>query len=85
MLFTCATFTEGVQLGAIDPELLSSLALPEGWLAGIPGHTFSSIKLVMVHGDLNHPEEMLISARNWFGERPVVASLSSEETVIRLW
>ena len=67
--------TEGAQLGATDPELLSSLALPEGWLAGIPGQTFAAIKLVMVHGDVIHSEEMLTLARNWFGERPVVASL----------
>lgn len=66
---------ESAQLGATDPELLSSLVLPEGWLAGIPGQTFAAIKLVMVHGDLNHSEGMLTLARNWFGERPVVASL----------
>lgn len=66
---------ESAQLGATDPDLLSSLALPDGWLAGIPGRTFAAIKLVMVHGDLKSPEEMLLSARNWFGERPVVASL----------
>ncbi|MDE0798976.1 MAG: DUF3422 domain-containing protein [Nitrosomonadaceae bacterium] len=66
---------ESAQLGATDPDLLSSLVLPNGWLAGIPGRTFAAIKLVMVHGDLKSPEEMLLSARNWFGERPVVASL----------
>ena len=66
---------ESAQLGATDPELLSSLALPEGWLAEIPGQTIAAIKLVMVHGSLKHPQEMLTSARNWFGERPVVASL----------
>ena len=66
---------ESAQLGATDPDLLSSLVLPNGWLAGIPGRTFAAIKLVMVHGDLKSPEETLLSARNWFGERPVVASL----------
>ena len=66
---------ESGQLGATDPDLLSSLVLPNGWLAGIPGRTFTAIKLVMVNGDLKSPEEMLLSARNWFGERPVVASL----------
>ena len=66
---------ESAQLGATDPDLLSSLVLPNGWLAGIPGRTFAAIKLVMVHGNLKSPEEMLLSARNWFGERPVVASL----------
>ena len=66
---------ESVQLGASDPELLSFLALPERWLATIPGQTIAAIKLIMIHGDLNHPEEMLTSARNWFGECPIVASL----------
>ena len=66
---------ESAQLGATDPDLLSSLVLPNGWLAGIPGRTFAAIKLVMVYGDLKSPEETLLSARNWFGERPVVASL----------
>ena len=66
---------ESAQLGATDPDLLSSLVLPNGWLAGIPGRTFAAIKLAMVHGNLKNPEEMLLSARNWFGERPVVASL----------
>ena len=66
---------ESAQLGATDPDLLSFLVLPNGWLAGIPGRTFAAIKLAMVHGNLKNPEEMLLSARNWFGERPVVASL----------
>lgn len=66
---------ENAQLRATEPELLSSLALPEGWLAGIPGQTFAAIKLIMANGDLNRPNEMLSLARNWFGERPVVASL----------
>ena len=66
---------ESAQLGATDPDLLSSLVLPNGWLAEIPGRTFAAIKLVMVQGNLKSPEEMLLSARNWFGERPIVASL----------
>ena len=61
---------ESAQLGATDPDLLSFLVLPNGWLAGIPGRTFAAIKLAMVHGNLKSPEEMLLSARNWFGERP---------------
>lgn len=66
---------EVAQLGATDPELHSFLALPEGWLAGIPGRTFAAIKLAMVHGELDHPEEALELARKWFGENAVVASL----------
>lgn len=66
---------DGAQLGATDPELLSSLALPEGWLAEIPGRTFAAIKLAMVHGELSHPGEVLALARNWLGGNPVAASL----------
>ncbi|SFK38201.1 Uncharacterized membrane-anchored protein [Nitrosomonas aestuarii] len=71
---------ENAQLGATDPELLSSLSLPEGWLAGIPGRTFAAIKLAMVHGDLDRLEEVLTLARSWFGERPVVASLAGRNS-----
>ncbi|CAH1386738.1 DUF3422 family protein [Candidatus Nitrotoga sp. M5] len=71
---------EVAQLGAADPELHSFLALPEGWLAGIPGRTFAAIKLAMVHGDLNHPVEALALARNWFGKNPVVASLIGRDS-----
>ncbi len=66
---------EVAQLGATDPELLSYLSLPQGWLAEIPGRTFAAIKLAMMHGDLNEPDELLIQARQWFGGNPVVASL----------
>jgi uncharacterized membrane-anchored protein len=61
-------------LGSQDPELLSHLLLPPGWLAGIPGRTFSAIKLVMLHGDLSDPQQALGQARHWLGEHPVVAS-----------
>ncbi len=71
---------EVAQLGATDPELLSFLALPEGWLARIPGRTFTAIKLAMVHGDLSRPEEALALARNWFGKNPVVASLTGRNS-----
>lgn len=66
---------EVAQLGATEPELLSYLALPQGWLAEIPGRTFAAIKLAMVYGDLNESDELLIQARKWFGGNPVVASL----------
>ncbi len=61
-------------LGSQDPELLSHLHLPSDWLAGIPGRTFSAIKLVMLHGDLSDPQQALAQARHWLGEHPVVAS-----------
>jgi uncharacterized membrane-anchored protein len=62
-------------LGSRDPELLSHIVLPPGWLAGIPGRTFAGIKLVMLHGDMQHPQETLAQARTWLGEHTVVASL----------
>ena len=62
-------------LGSRDPELLSRIALPHDWLAGIPGRTFAAVKLVMLHGDLQHPQETLAQARTWLGEHTVVASL----------
>lgn len=61
-------------LDSHDPELLSHLALPEGWLSAIPGRTFAAIKLIMLHDDLSNPAQSLIKARRWFGEHAVVAS-----------
>lgn len=66
---------EGAQLGACDPELLSSLVLSPEWLRGIPGRTIAAIKLALVHGDLTTPDATLAQARAWFGEHPVVASV----------
>lgn len=63
------------QLGACNPELLSSLVLPPEWLRGIPGRTIAAIKLALVHGDLTTPDATLVLARAWFGEHPVVASV----------
>lgn len=61
-------------LGAKDPELLSHLALPDGWLANTPGRTFAAIKLIMLNDDLSDPHATLEQARHWFGEHSVVAS-----------
>jgi uncharacterized membrane-anchored protein len=61
-------------LEAQDPELLSFLALPDGWLAAIPGRTFAAVKLIMLHDDLSDPQQSLSKARHWFGEHTVVAS-----------
>ncbi|HMV12039.1 MAG TPA: DUF3422 domain-containing protein [Nitrosomonas sp.] len=66
-------------LGATDPELLSYLALPKNWLAGIPGLTIAAIKLAMVHGDLTQMEDLLKTARSWFGGHPIVASLMGRD------
>lgn len=66
-------------LGATDPELLSYLALPKDWLVGIPGLTIAAIKLAMVHGDLTQMEDLLKTARSWFGGHPIVASLMGRD------
>lgn len=66
-------------LGATDPELLSYLALPKDWLVGIPGLTIAAIKLAMVHGDLMQMEDLLKTARSWFGGHPIVASLMGRD------
>jgi uncharacterized membrane-anchored protein len=65
---------ESADLGAQEPELLSHLKLPQGWLAAIPGRTFSAIKLVMLHADLSDPQLALEQARRWMGDAPVIAS-----------
>lgn len=70
---------EAAQLGATDPELLSHLTLPPGWLAGIPGRTFAAVKVALVPGDLHRADELLVQARKWFGGNPVVASLIGRE------
>ena len=71
---------ENAQLGATEPELLSSLSISKDWLSDIPGQTFAAINLAMVYGDLNNPEKMLTSARNWFGENSIVASLVGRDS-----
>lgn len=71
---------EAAQLGATDPELLSYLTLPPGWLAEIPGRTFAAVKVALVPGDLHRTDELLVQARKWFGGNPVVASLIGRET-----
>ena len=65
---------ENAGLGSQEPELLSHLKLPQGWLASIPGKTFSAIKLVMLHDDLSDPQMALEQARKWIGVSPVIAS-----------
>jgi uncharacterized membrane-anchored protein len=60
---------------ASDPELLSALALDPAWLATIPGRTVAAIKLVLLKADLSDPQAALATARHWFGDRTIVASL----------
>ena len=65
---------ENAALGSQEPELLSHLMLPRGWLEAIPGKTFSAIKLVMLNEDLTDPQLALDQARKWIGDAPVIAS-----------
>ncbi len=63
------------RLGASDPELLSALVVAPEWLRDIPGRTIAAIKLIMVPGELATPEATMAQARNWFADRPIVASV----------
>ena len=65
--------TEAV-LQTPNPELLSQLTLPDGWLASIPGRTFAAIELLMLHNDLSDLKQSLAHAGEWFGDHPLVAS-----------
>ena len=62
-------------LGALDPELLTSVVLQPEWLRTIPGRTIAAVKLAMVHGDLTDADATMAQARVWFGGNPVVASV----------
>lgn len=63
------------QLGASDPELLSSLLVSADWLRGIPGETIAAVKLVMVHGDLADAAAAMDLGRTWLGDHALVASV----------
>ena len=66
---------EGCGLGTREPDLLSHIATPPGWLQTIPGRTFAAIQLAMVVGELHPLSDGLAQARTWLGEHTVVASL----------
>ena len=66
---------EGCGLGSREPDLLTPLATPPGWLADIPGRTFAAIQLAMVEDMIEPPAAALAQARTWLGEHTVVASL----------
>lgn len=70
---------DDVGLGQRDPELLSHLALAADWVAAIPGKTMAAIKLIMLHGDVTQPQQVLAQARTWLGEHPVVASMMGNQ------
>jgi uncharacterized membrane-anchored protein len=76
--FTRYSFVQTLPSGALaqmpNPELLSQLTLPDGWLASIPGRTFAAIELLMLHNDLSDLKQSLAHAGEWFGDHPLVAS-----------
>ncbi|OGB86455.1 MAG: hypothetical protein A2535_04385, partial [Burkholderiales bacterium RIFOXYD2_FULL_59_8] len=62
-------------LGASEPELLNSLAVPPQWLAQIPGRTVAAVQLAMLHASLNDATALMAQAVRWLGGSTVVASL----------
>ncbi|MFM6986640.1 MAG: DUF3422 family protein [Hydrogenophaga sp.] len=70
---------DGVGLGSRNPDLLTALATPPGWLAGLPGRTIAAIHLVMVEDAIDAPQAALAQARHWLGEHTVVASLMGNQ------
>jgi len=61
-------------LGAVEPELISSLAVTPEWLRDIPGRTVSAIQLVMVEAALDDATALMRQGQAWFGGRSVIAS-----------
>jgi uncharacterized membrane-anchored protein len=63
-----------IGLGSTEPDLTSHLAVPQHWLAGLPGRTFAAIELAMVHDPLVDASTTMAQAHRWFGPGPVVGS-----------
>ena len=69
----------GMGLGASAPDLQQHIALPDGWLAAIPGRTVAAIELAMVAAELPAQDTeaqatLMRPAQQWFGGHTVVAS-----------
>ncbi|MBK1685871.1 DUF3422 family protein [Rhodoferax fermentans] len=62
-------------LDAVEPDLMSHLAVPAPWLRQIPGCTVSAIQLVMLNAPLDDAQVLMAQAMRWLGARTVVASL----------
>ena len=62
-------------LGASEPPLLHSLAVPPQWLAQIPGRTVAAVQLAMLNAPLDDATALMMEAVNWLGGHTVVASL----------
>ncbi len=60
--------------GCSDPKLSLGLAVPQGWLASLPGETISATQLALVATPVLSDEEMLSVAREWLGAEQVVAA-----------
>jgi uncharacterized membrane-anchored protein len=46
-------------LGAVEPELMSHLAVPAQWLQQIPGRTVSAVQLVMLNAPLEDTQALI--------------------------
>jgi uncharacterized membrane-anchored protein len=74
-------------LGASEPDLLTGLAVPAKWLAGIPGRTVAAIQLTLLTAPLDDATSLMGQAVTWLGERSLVASLmgsSAQSTIAHL-
>lgn len=77
-------FTRYTLVQALDPSpvpdpaaaRLDLPALDPAWLRGIPGRTMAAVTLLMLSQDLADPRAALDRIRPWFGEHPLVASLT---------
>ncbi len=67
-------------LARCDPDALLLTALPPGWLAGMGGHTFAAVQLVLLQGDPAQPLDTLAQARDWLGEHTPVASITGGQS-----
>ncbi|MDB5931690.1 MAG: hypothetical protein JWR60_3397 [Polaromonas sp.] len=65
---------DAVLLGAQEPDLLGSLAVPPEWLSGIPGRTVAAVELAMLQASLGDGTGLMRQTQAWFGGRPVIAS-----------
>lgn len=67
-------------LGALQPDLLSQLAVPKEWLQQIPGRTVAAVQLALVTAPLDDPHTLSTQALAWFGGRTLLASLMGSST-----
>lgn len=65
----------GADLDAVEPTLLSGLAVAPEWLATLPGRTVAAIKLALIEAPPLPVEAALARAQAWLGGHAVVASL----------